>query len=86
MRWLVKLTKGAKEDLDCLDKTVRRRIIEKLDWLGENFDEITPLSLSGEFKDFYKLRVGDWRLFYQVDWEKNVIFVVYIDHRSSAYK
>ena len=51
-----------------------------------NFNKILPTVLTADFRDYFKLRVGDWRVFYQVDWYKNVITVRYIDHRSKAYK
>ncbi|KKU94319.1 MAG: plasmid stabilization system-related protein [Candidatus Jorgensenbacteria bacterium GW2011_GWA1_48_13] len=86
MDWVVKLTEDAQKDLNTLDGKVRGRILEKLKWISENFDDITPLPLTGEFTGFYKLRVGDWRVFYKVDWAAHIIFAVYIGHRDSAYR
>jgi len=51
----------AEKDLARLDRAIRRRIINKLDWLLENFDIVIPEALTGEFRDFYKLRIGDWQ-------------------------
>ena len=84
--WKVEFRPRAEGDLSKLDKVIRRRIIEKLDWLAANFENIFPLSLAGEFRDFNKLRVGDWRVFYKISWEGKTIDVCYIEHRSKAYK
>ena len=63
-RWRVEFQGRAEDDLARLDRTARRRIITGLYWLTENFDEVTPLSLGGEWKGFFKFRVGDWRTIY----------------------
>jgi len=84
--WSVEFTEEADKDLSVLDKSVQRRIIEKLNWLGNNFSGVSPTILTADFRDYFKLRVGDWRIFYQVDWYRNIITVRYIDHRSKAYK
>mgnify|MGYP001581379630 CR=1 FL=1 len=84
--WLLEFKLEAEHDLDFLDPTVRRRIIEKLGWLAVNFNSLFPVGLKGEFKEFYKLRVGDWRVFYQTNWSKHSLVVCYIDRRDKAYK
>jgi len=84
--WSVEFTEEAEKDITLLDKPIRRRIIEKLDWLEKNFGGILPTVLTADFRDYFKLRVGDWRVFYQVDWYQNIITIKYIDHRSKAYK
>ncbi len=85
-RWSLVFSSEAERDLAKLDRGVRRRIIDKLDWLSVNFDDILPLVLTGELKEFYKLRVGSWRVFYKVDWQRQRLVVCYIDRRDKAYK
>lgn len=84
--WILEFLPQAKKDLAQCDREVRRRIIDKLEWLVKNFDVISPSVLAGEFKDFQKLRVGDWRIIYKTVWEKRKIFVCYIDKRDKIYK
>ncbi|PIS39450.1 MAG: type II toxin-antitoxin system mRNA interferase toxin, RelE/StbE family [Candidatus Nealsonbacteria bacterium CG08_land_8_20_14_0_20_38_20] len=85
-RWSLEFLLEAERDLARLDREVRRRVIDKLDWLLANFDNILPLSLTGEFKEFYKLRIGDWRAMYKVNWQTHTIFVCYIDRRDKVYR
>ena len=40
--------------------------------------------LKGEFKDIYRFRIGDYRLFYKI--EKEIIFIIDIENRKDAYK
>jgi len=84
--WSLDFTPEAKSDLSKFDKELQRRIIDKLDWLQANFDNIIPSALGGEWVDYFKLRVGDWRVIYKVDWAKNKIIVYLIDRRDKIYK
>jgi len=84
--WQIFFSDDADSDLSKLTKTVRNRVIEKLEWLSSNFDSVTPMPLTGSFSGFYKLRIGDWRVIYEIDWEDNKIIVVVVKHRSDVYK
>jgi mRNA interferase RelE/StbE len=85
-KWSVEFTHEAEKDISVLDNSIRKRIIEKIDWLENNFEGVLPTVLTADFRDYFKLRIGDWRVFYQVDWYRNIITIRYIDHRSKAYK
>lgn len=84
--WLLEFLPEAEKDLAKFDKGIRRRIVDKLDWLLKNFESILPEVLTGEFREFYKLRVGDWRVMYKVNWQDKIIIVSYIDRRDRSYK
>lgn len=86
MAWSFHLTPEAKAGIYRLDRPIRRRMEEKLGWLVSHFDEITSNPLSFGFKGFYKLRVGDWRVVYEVKEEIQTVIVHDIDHRSKIYK
>jgi mRNA interferase RelE/StbE len=77
---------NALNDLSKLDKTVSRRIIEKLSWLSEKIESITPLSLAGKYTDLFKLRIGDWRVIYDINHEQKMLTVHKVGHRSEIYK
>jgi mRNA interferase RelE/StbE len=72
-------------DLDNLDQVVRLRILNKIQWLSLYFEQITPLSLSGQWSGFYKLRVGDYRVIYELDIEEQLIIIIRIGHRREIY-
>jgi len=42
--------------------------------------------LKGEFEDIYRYRIGNYRLFYKIDNQKIIIFILDIDHRKDSYK
>ncbi len=41
--------------------------------------------LKGEFKDVYRYRIGEYRLFYQIDEKQILIFIMDIVKRKDAY-
>ena len=66
MSYSIDFTSEAIADLAKIDRTNQIQIARKIKWLGENFEQITPLSLSGNLSSFFKLRVGDYRVIYAI--------------------
>jgi len=42
--------------------------------------------LKGEYKELYRYRIGDYRLFYKISEETVIIFIIDIENRKDAYK
>lgn len=84
--WSFVFAKEAEKDLEHLDSVTRNRVLEKINWLKENFDLITPLPLGGQWRGFFKLRVGDWRIVYEIKISDKLVIVHYIDRRDKIYK
>jgi mRNA interferase RelE/StbE len=42
--------------------------------------------LKGEYKEIYRFRIGDYRLFYKVNEKEYIIFILDIENRKYAYK
>lgn len=72
-------------DLQNLDKTIGRRIVKRLNWLAANLDNINHERLTGEFSEFYKFRVGDYRVLYQIFNDEQVIIIHQVGHRREIY-
>lgn len=82
----VVFTPAAETDLARLDKAVAQRIFKKIRWLADNHEHITPEPLSGQWKDVYKLRVGDYRVLYTTELTTQKLTVRIIKHRREVYK
>jgi mRNA interferase RelE/StbE len=65
----------AAQDFQKLDQAVADRVLKKLRWLAENFDSVKPEPLTGPFTGLFKLRVGDYRVIYRPNREKEVLTV-----------
>jgi mRNA interferase RelE/StbE len=74
------------DDLEKLDRQLQSRIIKKIDWLANNFEDITPLELSANLAGWCKLRVGDYRIIYEFSDGERSITVLKIGHRSEIYE
>ena len=55
MSYSVEVTAEALANKEKLTKAVRERIGNKIDWLAENFEQITPMPLSANLAGFFKL-------------------------------
>lgn len=73
-------------DLRRLDRPIRQRILDKTQWLAEHADELPHEPLSGQWSGMYKLRVGDYRVVYDLNHEKKVLTVHAVGHRRDIYK
>jgi mRNA interferase RelE/StbE len=72
-----------------LDKSIQKRIAQKIDWLAENANKVIhhPLtSLPDDLRGLCRIRIGDYRLLYWVYNEAKQIKVYEIEHRSKDYR
>lgn len=76
----------ASDELASLDKAVAQRVLKKLKWLAENFEDLTPEPLHSNLKGLFKLRVGSYRVFYSFDRKRRIIIVHLMGHRRDIYK
>ena len=42
--------------------------------------------LKGKYKDIYRFRIGNYRLFYKIEEQESIIFIIDIESRQDAYK
>jgi len=42
--------------------------------------------LKGEYKELYRYRIGDYRLFYKVSEEAVIVFILNIEARKDSYR
>lgn len=73
-------------DLRPLDGSMRRRILGKVRWLAEHADQVRHEPLTGQWAGTYKLRVGDYRVVYDVSHERELITVYTVRHRRDVYR
>ena len=84
--WSFETTPEAREEIENLSAPVRMRILKKLKWFAKNFENTSPLPLHNEWKGFFKLRIGDWRVIYQCNSLDRCITINHVDHRSRIYR
>ena len=81
----VEYSNQARKFLKKSDKILSTRLINKIEEL-----KIKPIihdtkSIEGYEEKLFRVRVGDYRILYEVDYENNRIGIVRIDKRSKVY-
>ncbi|MEW6676171.1 MAG: type II toxin-antitoxin system RelE/ParE family toxin [Nitrospirota bacterium] len=61
------------------------RILDAIKSLAENPFPIQSRKMKGS-ESSYRLRVGDYRVIYQVNTENKVVTIYHVRHRKDAYK
>lgn len=84
MAYSIVVTDKAEKDLDDLPKDVALRIVSKLKQLAEDPLSIKSKKLTGS--SFYRIRVGDYRVLYEIENEELIITVIKAGHRKDVYK
>jgi mRNA interferase RelE/StbE len=82
----LRLSEQASRFLNKCETILAKRIIKKIDELKVNQFNVSYKKLSSLGKEFYRIRVGDYRIIYKLDIQNNEIFVEKIDKRSKIYK
>jgi len=82
----VRILAAATRDLARLDNSVGRRIVARINWLAANLELIRPEALTGDLMGFYKFRVGDYRILYEILNDEQLIVVHEIGHRQDVYR
>lgn len=85
-RYRIRILGAASQDLARLDKPRGRRLVRRIKWLAANLDAIRLEALTGDFAGFHKLRVGDYRVIYEVLRNEETIVIHAIGHRREVYR
>jgi mRNA interferase RelE/StbE len=88
MAWKVEISPAALKQLNKLDKPVSRRILKFLVERVEKLDDPRTIGgrLRGTLSEFWKYRVGDYRLICTLENDRLVVLVLRIGHRGEIYK
>jgi mRNA interferase RelE/StbE len=88
MAWKVEISPTALKQLDKLDRAVARPILKFLHERVAILDNPRTIGgkLQGTLSEFWKYRVGDYRIICSLEHERLVVLVLRIGHRSEIYK
>lgn len=84
MSYSLRIKKSAAKALTKIAKPDRLRLIEAIDRLRS--EPHAGGVLKGEFSGLRRLRVGDYRVVYEVIDEELVVLVVRVGHRRAVYR
>jgi mRNA interferase RelE/StbE len=82
MQYEIEYSAEARRDLRKMSPEIARRVIGKIDRLADGLTgDVKRLR---QFSPSYRLRVGDWRVLFEIEADRIVIH--HVSHRSSAYE
>ncbi len=86
MSYSIRFSREAESDIDAVNQSDRKlfaRIIKKIEFLENHPAEGKPLV--GNHRGEFSLRVGNYRIIYQPDHTKHLIYILTIKHRKHVY-
>ncbi|MFY9493121.1 MAG: type II toxin-antitoxin system RelE/ParE family toxin [Minisyncoccia bacterium] len=78
------LERQAERDLDALDLSLKKRIVGRVLLLAKNPRPHGSKKLTGS-ASAWRIRIGDWRVIYEIDDRLREVKIYRIKHRSKAY-
>ena len=84
MKYQVHIQRTAEKEIDRLPQSVHRRLSNKILSLGENPRPRGSKKLVGI--ENHRLRIGDYRILYDIDDNKKIVIIIAVGHRSEVYR
>lgn len=84
MRYSIRIKRSAERELARIAKPQRRRIIDAIDRLADQPG--AGSRLKGSLRGLRRIRVGDYRVLYEVLDGELIVLVVRVAHRREAYR
>ena len=86
--WQIEFDPAAQREFNRLDKTVARRIFKFLYERVGRLDNSRKIGerLQGTLSEFWKYRVGDYRLICTLEDDRLLVLVLRIGHRREIYR
>ncbi len=86
-RYRVEFAKSARKEFDRLPSRVQDRMLEALAVLSENpYSELLRIKKLRGADALYRIRIGDYRVVYEVRRDRLVVIVIKIGHRGEVYR
>ena len=85
MKYRIEVKRSAAKALKKIPIPDRRRICEKIESLAEELPSPESTKMKGE-NPFHRVRVGDYRIIYEIQDEVLVILILKVGHRKDIYR
>lgn len=83
----IEFVKSARKDFEKLPAKIRERVAEALKILSLNpYSELLKVKKLKGAEDLFRIRLGDYRVVYEIRNEMLIVVVIKIGHRSEIYR
>ncbi|KKQ32543.1 MAG: hypothetical protein US48_C0022G0003 [Candidatus Levybacteria bacterium GW2011_GWA2_37_36] len=76
--------KSVQKQLKKLPLHINEKVIKVLSVIQEN--PLSGVRLHGDLKNYYKFRVGDYRIIYKFDKTLSIVEILKVEHRQGVYR
>ena len=83
--YTITFARSARKELEALDSAVINRIFPKIEALATEPRPTGCLKLTGE-ENLWRIRVGDYRVVYEIDDKHKKVDIIAVRHRREAYQ
>ena len=84
--YTIEILPTASKELLSLPGAIQKRIGKKIDSLKGNPRPAGVKALKGQHGDFYRVRVGDYRILYEIRDKILLVIVIKVGHRREVYR
>ena len=85
MTYTVEVAPAADRQIRKLDRETQRRVLACLERLGEEPRSKDSVKLQAA-EDLYRVRVGDYRIIYEISDRQLLVLVLKVGHRREIYR
>ena len=86
MAWDIRITRTAEKQIGRLDQVTQKRILKFFIRLSQRNPKQLGKALQGNKAEFWRYRVGDYRLICTIDDSLAQILVLEVGHRREVYR
>ena len=85
--YCVRFVRSAQKEFDSLPSKIRSKTAEALTLLAQNpYSELLKVKHLKGADELYRVRLGDYRIVYEVQNDVLLVVVIKIGHRSEVYR
>lgn len=85
MAYRVEIKQSAQKEIAALPRRDQRRVVAAIEGLAEEPRPSGVRKLSGE-DDRYRIRVGEYRVVYEIADKQLIVWVIRVRHRKDVYR
>jgi mRNA interferase RelE/StbE len=85
MSYSIVISKSVQKQINDLPSQIRNRVVEKIQSLAQEPRPSDIVKLKGSGKE-YRIRIGDYRVRYEIDDSSQIIRLLQCKHRRDVYR
>jgi len=85
LKFRVELRPSVVKEISRIDARYQPKLWTKIEALSDNPTPVDSIKVTDQ-EGIYRLRLGVYRIFYEIDFNRRIVFIAHVMHRQSSYK